>query len=101
MVAEGVETDAIWQQMRDLGADEIQGFRAGSAASAGGGADLVGCVDRKDRAARVTSDHPLLREALHVGMGHPEKFRQQPGVVLAVAGRAAIDRAADVGRGAR
>ena len=28
VVAEGVETDAIWNQMRDLGADEVQGFLA-------------------------------------------------------------------------
>lgn len=28
VVAEGVETDAIWDRMRDLGADEIQGFLA-------------------------------------------------------------------------
>jgi len=28
VVAEGVETDAIWDQMRDLGADEVQGFLA-------------------------------------------------------------------------
>jgi EAL domain-containing protein (putative c-di-GMP-specific phosphodiesterase class I) len=28
VVAEGVETDAIWQRMRDLGADEVQGFFA-------------------------------------------------------------------------
>jgi EAL domain-containing protein (putative c-di-GMP-specific phosphodiesterase class I) len=28
VVAEGVETDAIWEQMRDLGADEVQGFLA-------------------------------------------------------------------------
>jgi EAL domain-containing protein (putative c-di-GMP-specific phosphodiesterase class I) len=28
VVAEGVETDLIWKQMRDLGADEIQGFLA-------------------------------------------------------------------------
>jgi EAL domain-containing protein (putative c-di-GMP-specific phosphodiesterase class I) len=28
VVAEGVETDAIWQQMCDLGVDEIQGFLA-------------------------------------------------------------------------
>jgi EAL domain-containing protein (putative c-di-GMP-specific phosphodiesterase class I) len=26
VVAEGVETDEIWQQMRELGADEVQGF---------------------------------------------------------------------------
>ena len=28
VVAEGVETDAIWEHMRDLGADEVQGFLA-------------------------------------------------------------------------
>jgi EAL domain-containing protein (putative c-di-GMP-specific phosphodiesterase class I) len=28
VVAEGVETDAIWEQMRQLGADEVQGFLA-------------------------------------------------------------------------
>jgi EAL domain-containing protein (putative c-di-GMP-specific phosphodiesterase class I) len=28
VVAEGVETDAIWEQMRGLGADEVQGFLA-------------------------------------------------------------------------
>jgi EAL domain-containing protein (putative c-di-GMP-specific phosphodiesterase class I) len=28
IVAEGVETDAIWEQMRQLGVDEVQGFRA-------------------------------------------------------------------------
>jgi EAL domain-containing protein (putative c-di-GMP-specific phosphodiesterase class I) len=28
VVAEGVETDAIWNRMQDLGVDEIQGFRA-------------------------------------------------------------------------
>jgi EAL domain-containing protein (putative c-di-GMP-specific phosphodiesterase class I) len=28
VVAEGVETGAIWNRMRDLGADEIQGFLA-------------------------------------------------------------------------
>jgi len=28
VVAEGVETDAIWDEMRDLGADEVQGFLA-------------------------------------------------------------------------
>jgi EAL domain-containing protein (putative c-di-GMP-specific phosphodiesterase class I) len=28
VVAEGVETSAIWNRMRDLGADEIQGFLA-------------------------------------------------------------------------
>ncbi len=28
VVAEGVETDAIWDLMRDLGADEVQGFLA-------------------------------------------------------------------------
>jgi EAL domain-containing protein (putative c-di-GMP-specific phosphodiesterase class I) len=28
VVAEGVETDAIWDAMRDLGADEVQGFLA-------------------------------------------------------------------------
>jgi EAL domain-containing protein (putative c-di-GMP-specific phosphodiesterase class I) len=28
VVAEGVETDAIWQRMRDLGVDEVQGFFA-------------------------------------------------------------------------
>jgi EAL domain-containing protein (putative c-di-GMP-specific phosphodiesterase class I) len=28
VVAEGVETEAIWEQMRDLGAHEIQGFLA-------------------------------------------------------------------------
>jgi EAL domain-containing protein (putative c-di-GMP-specific phosphodiesterase class I) len=28
VVAEGVETDAIWDQMRQLGADEVQGFLA-------------------------------------------------------------------------
>jgi EAL domain-containing protein (putative c-di-GMP-specific phosphodiesterase class I) len=28
VVAEGVETEAIWNEMRDLGADEIQGFLA-------------------------------------------------------------------------
>jgi EAL domain-containing protein (putative c-di-GMP-specific phosphodiesterase class I) len=28
VVAEGVETGAIWDQMRDLGADEVQGFLA-------------------------------------------------------------------------
>jgi EAL domain-containing protein (putative c-di-GMP-specific phosphodiesterase class I) len=28
VVAEGVETDAIWEQMRELGADEVQGFLA-------------------------------------------------------------------------
>ena len=28
VVAEGVETDAIWEQMRDLGTDEVQGFLA-------------------------------------------------------------------------
>jgi EAL domain-containing protein (putative c-di-GMP-specific phosphodiesterase class I) len=28
VVAEGVETDAIWQQMRDMGADQVQGFLA-------------------------------------------------------------------------
>jgi EAL domain-containing protein (putative c-di-GMP-specific phosphodiesterase class I) len=28
VVAEGVETEEIWQQMRDLGADEVQGFLA-------------------------------------------------------------------------
>ncbi len=28
VVAEGVETDAIWDEMRNLGADEIQGFLA-------------------------------------------------------------------------
>jgi EAL domain-containing protein (putative c-di-GMP-specific phosphodiesterase class I) len=26
VVAEGVETEEIWQQMRELGADEVQGF---------------------------------------------------------------------------
>jgi EAL domain-containing protein (putative c-di-GMP-specific phosphodiesterase class I) len=28
VVAEGVETEAIWEHMRDLGADEVQGFLA-------------------------------------------------------------------------
>ena len=28
VVAEGVETDAIWNEMRDLGVDEVQGFIA-------------------------------------------------------------------------
>jgi EAL domain-containing protein (putative c-di-GMP-specific phosphodiesterase class I) len=28
VVAEGVETEAIWNQMREFGADEIQGFLA-------------------------------------------------------------------------
>ena len=58
---------------------------------AGGGPVHRGRVDHG-------SDHPLLRQPLDVGMRHAQQFGQQPGIVLAVAGRAAIDRAADIGR---
>ena len=53
VVAEGVETDAIWDEMRELGADEVQGFLAARPLARGGGADLVGCMDAAGQALRL------------------------------------------------
>src|SRR5262249_18512153 len=58
-----------------------------------------GILARPAVAAACSSDDALLGEALDLAWAAAEQFGQHIHVVLAVARRAAIDRAADVGRG--
>ena len=45
VVAEGVETDAIWAEMQSMGADHAQGFLAARPSARGRRANLVGILD--------------------------------------------------------
>src|SRR5579871_1401318 len=50
---------------------------------------------------RIISDNAFLSQLLDIRFAHTKHLGQQPFIVLAVAGRAAIDRTADIGGCAR